>query len=226
MKSKCFFISVMLLFTLSSYANSYVGLDYGLARLNKFLYENEDNTPTRPSNPLFFRLSIKSQIDDDFYIGLSFDKFHSYKYEKGYADRGFVFLVKQKIATSSLFLNIVYDFCSHLRINCCANLGTGIATNKAGNRSLDINKKDCLITEGCPTVHDIGAVVKNFAWNLGGDITYKINKKLTFNLLGYRYYSLGTVSTKLATNSKTSKSSIFHSKLTAHVVSSGMTIRF
>ena len=225
MKHYCSIISVILsLLSQLSCADSYTTIDYGVSVANKFLYQHEDNIPKRPTNSRYVKIALGKKVNDSFFSELSFDNFSKLKYKKEYTDRStqypIAFLVHQDIEAFAVFLNLRHKFYHHSKFNYYINLGAGISTNKAGDRCLTIQLNKFL------PMYDPGTTTTNLAWNLGGDIIYQINDKWSINFLNYRYYSLGTVSTKLEEDQNTNKASIFRAKLKTHVIRTGIMMSF
>lgn len=207
-----------------SYAHSYMTVDYGLLVADKFSYKYEDNVPKRPTNNSCIKIAVGKKVNDRFLSELSFDKFYKLKYKKEYTDRStqypVVFSVNQDVEALAIFINLRHKLYYYSKFSYYVNSGVGTAMNKAGDRCLRIQLKKF------PPIYDPGSTTRNLAWNLGGDITYHIHDKLSINVVSYRYYSLGTVSTRLEEDRNTNKSSIFRTKLKTHVIRLGITMSF
>ena len=210
MKNKSLLVSLVL-FTLSiSLASAkrrkaYIGLNYGRGIANKFdYYKDEGLNPTKPKNSHISSLQLGYRFNKNIRAELAFNRFHEFKYENTIeevnTDTGAHIsdhYYTQKVSANAIFTNFYFDINRFGNFRPYVNVGLGISRNKAGNLMMEgkngIDDDDNFF-EIPLNVHSQGSAKNRLAWNAGAGLSYKINRKVTLDLINYKYYRLGKIS--------------------------------
>lgn len=184
---------------------AYIGLNYGLGIANKFdYYKDEGLDPTKPKNSHISSLQLGYRFNKDIRAELAFNRFHEFKYEnilKGTNVNTGAHVMNeyytQEVSANAVFANFYFDINSSRKFIPYVNAGLGISINKAGDFMLEV--RDGIDDSGKPfeippNTIGKGNTKSRFAWNVGAGLSYKINRKVTLDLINYKYYQLGKIS--------------------------------
>ena len=120
----------------------------------------------------------------------------------------------QKISSTSAFINGYYDIKEMNGFMPYITAGVGFSKNKAGDFSTNVKNK-------APVIDPKGKAQTEFGWNAGVGIAYNLNERITLDLLNYKYYDLGKVSTDKDDGGEASVG-----KLKVHSINTGIRIKF
>ena len=205
---------------------TYVAANYGVGIANKFNYD-EYLKITRPKNSQIFGMAVGYQFNDNIRAELAFNHFHKFKYSNtipnALADPenkhpNATHSEAQDIKVNALFANLYFDINQFNKFIPHVNAGIGIAKNSTGTISHTVKQSN--IPDLVNETH--GSKTQNrFAWNFGAGVAYKLNDTFTLDLINYKYYSLGEVSTGSDIAGDPSKT-----KLKVQSISTGIRIKF
>ena len=209
---------------------AYIGLEYGRGIANKFdYYKDEGLNPTKPKNSHISSLQLGYKFNKNIRAELAFNRFHKFKYENAAEtvnkDTGAHVVDEyytQEVSANAVFANFYFDINSSRKFIPYVNAGLGISRNKAGD--FMVEEKNGIDDKGKPfeiplTVVGEGNTKSRFAWNVGAGLSYKINRKVTLDLINYKYYQLGKISA-----GPDAGGDYTETKLKVHSVSTGIKI--
>jgi opacity protein-like surface antigen len=206
--------------------NSYVGASYGIGIVNKFGYYRDDGLAVvRPKNSHVFGLSLGYKINDIARVEMAFNRFDKFDYNnKRYLNKTNGELVleetySQKNTANAIFANLYFDNSEFGAFKPYMNIGVGVSINKSGDLNLKTEIKEGHSIEH--SIHANGATKNEFAWNVGAGLSYDVSKKLSLDLISYKYYGLGKIYTKLDDGGESAKA-----KLNMHSINAGIRVRF
>jgi opacity protein-like surface antigen len=210
------------LYTLSSLISThaeegkaYVAGSFGVGiSAKKFDYDPEHaiSDPIKLKNSMNFGVALGYKVADHVRAELTINRFQNFKYQaasKVNTDTTY----SQKISSTSAFINGYYDIKEINGFMPYITAGVGFSKNKAGDFAINSPSNK-------PTVVN-GKTQTEFGWNAGVGIAYNLNERITLDLLNYKYYDLGKISTDKDKDGDT------HSgKLKVHSINTGIRIKF
>lgn len=211
-------------------SNFYILGSYGVGIANKFDYEEilkiqrpEDIQLKiqRPTDIQIFGLAFGYKFNPNVRSEIAFyhsRSFHYHNPAKQQEPKNVDHLADQKSRVNALFLNFYLESNEIENFTPYIGLGIGVSRNKAGTL-YDIMKQ-----QNKPDIRAVaneGDTKNNFAFNLGGGLTYKLSPKLDWELISYKYYDLGLLSTKADSVGDKMKTG-----LRVHTLSTGIKIKF
>ena len=195
---------------------AYVAGNFGVGiSAKKFDYDPEHNDidPTKLKNSMNFGVALGYKITDHVRAELAINRFQNFKYQA--ADKlNTDTTYSQKISSTSAFINGYYDIKEMNGFMPYITAGVGFSKNKAGDFSTNVKN----VT---PEIDPKGKTQTEFGWNAGVGIAYNLNERITLDLLNYKYYDLGKVSTE---NDVAGEASV--GKLKVHSINTGIRIKF
>jgi opacity protein-like surface antigen len=205
-------------FLISTHAEegkTYVAGNFGVGiSAKKFDYDPKHNDidPTKLKNSMNFGVALGYKVADHVRAELAINRFQNFKYQatdKQDTDMTY----SQKISSTSAFINGYYDIKEMNGFMPYITAGVGFSKNKAGDFSVNSPSNE-------PTVFN-GKAQTEFGWNAGVGIAYNLNERITLDLLNYKYYDLGKVSTD-----KDDEGDVYGGKLKVHSINTGIRIKF
>lgn len=142
-----------------------------------------------------FGMGVGYQMHNNWRVDINITRFSNFKYTESYREEydgvAINWQYAQKVRSTALFANISYDFLgTDAKIAPYITGGFGVAVNTAGQFSgegIDNNNQ--------PYSMLLSAKIKyNLAWNIGTGISVRINDHITWDVVNYKYYSLGKYS--------------------------------
>ena len=208
----------------------YVGASYGIGIANKFdYYKDEGMAMVRPKNSQLFGLSLGYKLNDNIRTELALNHFNKFEYKntiRSY-DNATKALVSedyynQIISANAIFANLYFDTSKFGEFKPYVNIGLGVSRNKAGDLEVKEEGKDANGNSfKIEDVHASGTAKSKFAWNVGAGLSYEVNKKLTLDLISYKYYDLGKIST-----GPDSDGDYLKVRLKIHGINTGIRLKF
>ena len=211
------------LYTLSSLISThaeegktYVAGNFGVGiSAKKFDYDpnhrHADATKLKNSN--IFGVALGYKVADHVRAELAINRFQNFKYQatdKQDTDMTY----SQKISSTSAFINGYYDIKEMNGFMPYITAGVGFSKNNANSILVKIVDED-------PVIHAKAKAQTEFGWNAGVGIAYNLNERITLDLLNYKYYDLGKVSTDKDDGGEASVG-----KLKVHSINTGIRIKF
>ena len=212
------------LYTLSSLISThaeegkaYVAGNFGVGiSAKKFDYDPEHYNidPTKLKNSMNFGVALGYKVADHVRAEFAINHFQNFKYQvtdKKHANVSY----KQKISSTSAFINGYYDIKEMNGFMPYITAGIGLSKNKGG---------DFTSIESIKNVSNIdpkGKTQTEFGYNAGAGLAYNLNEHVTLDLINYKYYDLGQVSTE---NDVAGEASV--GKLKVHSINTGIRIKF
>jgi opacity protein-like surface antigen len=120
---------------------------------------------------------------------------------------------QQNIHSTQFMINGYYDIANVKNFVPYVGAGLGVAYNEAKTYKIIDSDGEALVTLR-------GKNKTNFAYNVGAGLAYKLSKNFAIDL-GYKFYDLGKIQTKAATDSTAAKS-----KLKTHAITFGVRYTF
>lgn len=171
--------------------NLYVSGNYGVA-MNRtkpsygYEYENEKT----PKNANVFGFGVGYKLNENFRSELKYMHFGASEYQADDAEIGSDDIMKHTVRSNALFVNLYYDFDEIVKgLSPYVTVGAGYSKNKSGN-SVDYE------SDGDSEIIRQGKTTNSFAWNVGTGLSYKMSKKVSWDVIQYNYSDLGKYSTK------------------------------
>lgn len=208
----------------ATYGKAYLGASYGVGIPNKLSYV-DDVPPTRPKNSQVFGLALGYNYNDNIRIEMAFNNFNFKNYKAhmcpGSAnecnDIEYEHYTQKSVSSNAFLANLYFDIKKYNKLSPYVTAGLGIAKNKSSDLIVTEKEKN---SPEMVTVAGKARAQNKFAWNIGAGISYEINERVTLNLISYKYYNLGEISTK-----NTVEEEYIDEKLKAHNVSAGIRIK-
>ncbi len=196
---------------------AYISGSVGLSMpAKKFDYDAEDNNmhfdPVKLKNSMNFGAAVGYKLSDNFRTELAFNHFNNFKFHAN--DKSGDSTYKQKISSTSAFINGYYDIKEINGFMPYITAGFSFSENKAGDFIVHPNA-------GEPVSNPKGKTQTEFGWNAGLGVAYNINEKITLDLINYKYYDLGKLTT-----GKDDDGDAYGGKLRVHSLNTGIRIKF
>ena len=205
-----------LTFTHAEEGKAYVGANIGIGiPAKKFDYDQDHQLidPTKLKNSMNFGVALGYGITNNVRAELAINHFQNFKYQatnKQHANVSY----KQKISSTSAFINGYYDIKEMNGFIPYVTIGFGFSKNKAGDFSTNVKGKT-------PHIDPKGKTQTEFGYNAGAGLAYNLNEHVTLDLINYKYYDLGQVSTQ-----KDAAGDPYVGKLKIHSFNTGLRIKF
>ena len=200
-----------------AYVAGSVGLSIPANKLNYDDHDenrkNENIDPVKLKNSMNFGAAVGYKMSDNFRAELAFSYFNNFKFKANHKVNSEETL-DQKNKSIAGFINGYYDIKEMNGFVPYLTVGLGFSQNKAGALVVNGPNEE-------PTLYANGNKQTEFAWNAGLGVAYNINEKITLDLLSYKYYDLGELTTE-----KNSSNHTYGGKLRVHSLSTGIRIKF
>jgi opacity protein-like surface antigen len=211
------------LYTLSSLISAnaeegkaYVAGNFGVGiSAKKFDYDTDHELadPTKLKNSMNFGVALGYKVADHVRAELAINRFQNFKYQAA-NKRNTDMSYSQKMSSTSAFINGYYDIKEMNGFMPYITAGVGFSKNKSSDFLIKIVNED-------PVIHAKAKTQTEFGWNAGVGIAYNLNERITLDLLNYKYYDLGKVSTDKSDDGDT-----YGGKLKVHSINTGIRIKF
>ena len=195
---------------------AYVAGNFGVGiSAKKFDYDpdHQHADATKLKNSMNFGVALGYKVADHVRAELAINRFQNFKYQvtdKLNAESTF----SQKISSTSAFINGYYDIKEMNGFMPYITAGVGFSKNNASSFLVKIVNED-------PVIHAKEKTQTEFGWNAGVGIAYNLNERITLDLLNYKYYDLGKVSTDTD-----DVGDAYEGKLKVHSINTGIRIKF
>jgi len=189
----------------------YVSANYGIGITNKFNHNEPEDLPIgRPCKANVLSIAIGKAIADNIRTEISYSRFYKIQYRPNLPSDMANYDIEQKQRADVLFISAYFDINKFSKLNPYFGVGVGVSQNKSGN--IDVVRKNpkALIERKQSDIK------KQLAWHISTGFNYNVNNHVIFNLIGYRFNSLGNMETK--NNNKNA--------LNIHNIHTGVTIKF
>lgn len=219
-------MTVLSCINIYGYANAkddkaYLSASYGIDIANKINY-SEELEAKRLKNAQTFGLALGYRFNDNLRTEFAYNHFHNLKYRNynQYDDVSAVvdYYYKQKIYIDTLFTNFYFDINKFEKFTPYISMGIGVSRNKTGDFNIISIVKN---GDSKETVFSKKKSKNKIAFNVGAGVSYELNKNITLDLINYKYYELGKMST-----AKDEEGEAFENRLKMHSITTGIRIKF
>ena len=202
----------LLTFSHAEEGNSYVSGSVGIGKTIGFINKDKDYDEGKISKGNIYGVAVGRSFTPNLRAELTANFFRELRYS--HEENGIK--QSQSFSSDAIFANMYFDIKEVNSFTPYVGLGIGLAKNETGNLlSKEEKENDTVI---------YGKSKTNFAWQFGAGISYNLNEKITLDILNYKYYNLGSITT--AKDDRLPGDGTLKNKLKIHSFSTGIRLKF